>query len=139
MQLSEAIKVLEEHNKWRKGGKTEMQTPKLIGEAIDVVVTDYHVKNNNFDATLTKEEKDAETYFEFSDETLGRLTRHVAEKLKNFDAKGFYGVMTMGACYQLALLAHQINADTFEQIVSGFTYKGELCGDFKVTVKKLEP
>lgn len=38
MTIDEAINVLELHNKWRKGADIEMQTPTMIGMAIDLVV-----------------------------------------------------------------------------------------------------
>lgn len=38
MTIDEAINVLEQHNKWRKGADIEMQTPTMIGMAIDLVV-----------------------------------------------------------------------------------------------------
>ena len=39
MTIDEAIKVLKLHNKWRRGAEIEMQTPKQIGIAIDVVIS----------------------------------------------------------------------------------------------------
>ena len=47
MKLDEAIKVLSQHNEWRRGNESEMQTPELIGKAIDIVVNDYCEKNGN--------------------------------------------------------------------------------------------
>lgn len=39
MNLPEAIKVLEEYNKWRRGDEEIKQpNPKVIGEAIDVAI-----------------------------------------------------------------------------------------------------
>ncbi len=39
MTIHEAIRVLELHNKWRRGAETEMQSPEQVGIAIDVVVS----------------------------------------------------------------------------------------------------
>ena len=38
MTEKEALKILVEHNKWRRGSETEMLPPKLIGEAIDIAI-----------------------------------------------------------------------------------------------------
>ena len=45
MELKQAIKILEAHNRWRRGEDVEpMVEPTEIGDAIDVVVE--YVKNN---------------------------------------------------------------------------------------------
>ena len=41
MNIDEAIKIIEEYNKWRRGAGTEMLDPKKIGEALDTVVCFY--------------------------------------------------------------------------------------------------
>ena len=38
MDAERAIEVLENHNKWRRGGEIPMQEPKDIGEAVDIAV-----------------------------------------------------------------------------------------------------
>ena len=38
MTLQEAIKILEEYNKWRRGAETPQLNPKIIGEAIDIAI-----------------------------------------------------------------------------------------------------
>ena len=38
MTLQEAIKILEEYNKWRRGAEIPQPNPKLIGEAIDIAI-----------------------------------------------------------------------------------------------------
>lgn len=42
MKLKEAIQILEQHNKWRRDNsippKLEMQNPKQLGIAIDVII-----------------------------------------------------------------------------------------------------
>ena len=43
MNLPEAIKILELHNKWRRGADIKQQTPTKIGIAIDTVLS--KVKN----------------------------------------------------------------------------------------------
>ena len=38
MKLKTAIKILEDHNKWRRGAEIKMQEPKDIGIAIETVI-----------------------------------------------------------------------------------------------------
>jgi len=39
MELSQAVHVLQMHNKWRRGSDSEMTDPTTLGVAIDVVVS----------------------------------------------------------------------------------------------------
>ena len=43
MNIEKAIKILELHNEWRRdnSGKLEMENPKILGEAIDLVVSEF--------------------------------------------------------------------------------------------------
>ena len=45
MNLRKALLVLTEYNKWRLGGPIEMLNPKLITEAIEVILK-HHEKTN---------------------------------------------------------------------------------------------
>lgn len=38
MTKEEALKILIEYNKWRRGAETPMLDPKIIGQAIDVAI-----------------------------------------------------------------------------------------------------
>ncbi len=38
MNLPEAIRILTEHNAWRRGAEIPMQSPYLLGAAIDVIL-----------------------------------------------------------------------------------------------------
>ena len=38
MTIKKAIEILETHNKWRKGADIEPTQPKLLTEAIDVII-----------------------------------------------------------------------------------------------------
>ena len=38
MDKQEVIKILEQHNKWRRGADIEMLSPKDIGKAIDYAI-----------------------------------------------------------------------------------------------------
>ena len=56
MKLTEAIKTLEEHNKWRRDntGELTMVNPTLLGKAIDAVLIAAKFANN-IDAYTVKE------------------------------------------------------------------------------------
>ena len=45
MTEKKAIKILYEHNIWRKGGEGEMITPALLSEAIDTIVDLFNERN----------------------------------------------------------------------------------------------
>ena len=38
MDIQEAVKLLEQHNKWRRGADIPMANPSELGKAIDMVV-----------------------------------------------------------------------------------------------------
>jgi len=40
MTLIEAIKILDYHNRWRRGEEIEMTNSKLLGEAIDMAIAE---------------------------------------------------------------------------------------------------
>jgi hypothetical protein len=44
MDIQEAVKLLEQHNKWRRGADIKMVDPKMLGEAIDLIVNKYKTK-----------------------------------------------------------------------------------------------
>lgn len=39
MKIEKAIRILEEHNKWRRGAEIPQQNPAEIGIAIDTIIT----------------------------------------------------------------------------------------------------
>lgn len=41
MDVQDALRLLERHNKWRRGADVPMESPKEIGEAIDLIVKEY--------------------------------------------------------------------------------------------------
>ena len=41
MELQEALRILEQHNKWRRGADVPMVIPKLIEESIDLIVNKF--------------------------------------------------------------------------------------------------
>ena len=47
MTVKQAIKVLKKHNNWRRGGKCEQQSGKVIGEAIDIAILAMEIELKN--------------------------------------------------------------------------------------------
>lgn len=74
---------------------------------------------SNFDKTLTLAEKDAPTYLDWSDATLGRAVRETARLLK--DADGSKALAIQGTLVVLAGVMHKSNAETMKLNVSGDT------------------
>ena len=53
MTLQEAVKLLESHNKWRRGDDTlEMAEPKDLGKAIDLIVKHFKTKREGMFADI---------------------------------------------------------------------------------------
>ena len=46
MELNEAIRLLEHHNKWRKGADIPMIQPKVLSEVIDTIIDKYKESND---------------------------------------------------------------------------------------------
>lgn len=44
MELTEAIKILKHHQKWRLGSDIEMTNPKKLSQAIDCVIMELELK-----------------------------------------------------------------------------------------------
>ena len=53
MDAERAIEVLENHNKWRRGGEIPMQDPQDIGEAVDIAVAVMKARRLPMDEPLT--------------------------------------------------------------------------------------
>lgn len=41
MEVQEALRLLEHHNKWRKGADIPMIQPKVLSEVIDTIVNEF--------------------------------------------------------------------------------------------------
>ena len=41
MDVQEALRLLEHHNKWRKGADIPMPNPKVLSEVIDKIVNEF--------------------------------------------------------------------------------------------------
>jgi len=91
---------------------------------------------DDFEKSLTKEEIEAPTYFDWSNETLGRAARWMAEKFKQHSPDGFKGVTILGACYHLINTCRDTNAGELKLTLDNFTYKKENTGDWEIIVRK---
>jgi hypothetical protein len=47
MRVEEAIEILERHNEWRRGAEIPQEEPKIIGEAIDLVLKELQTLSYN--------------------------------------------------------------------------------------------
>ncbi len=86
----------------------------------------------------TKEELDAPTFLEWSDESIGKLVREMAQKLRKRKVDGWEGVVSMAASMVLVNLCADANAGTFTQQISNVTSGEKNLGDWKITIKKIE-
>lgn len=78
---------------------------------------------DKFSDSCTKEEIDAKSYLEWSDERLGQAVRALSERLKKTDVNGFKGIMTMAASYALLDIAAGANSFTTKLSFEGYTHK----------------
>ena len=44
MEIQDAIRLLEHHNKWRRGADIPMVNPTVLGEAIDEIIKEFKEK-----------------------------------------------------------------------------------------------
>ena len=72
---------------------------------------------DNFDTTLTEDERQAATFLEWSDATLARCVRAFAAKLH--DGEGFNGITGMAAVLALEKIARDSNATKFDIELDG--------------------
>jgi len=74
---------------------------------------------DDFDTTLTPEERAAPTFLEWSDATLARGVRALAAKLH--DSVGFHGITGMAAGLALEKIARDNNAEEYRITIDGGT------------------
>jgi hypothetical protein len=75
--------------------------------------------DENFDSTLTPAERAAPTFTEWSDATLARAVRAIANDLR--DIKGFNGMVTTGAALALAMMMRDKNVTELDITIDGVT------------------
>ena len=74
---------------------------------------------DDFDKTLTPEERAVPTFTEWSDATLARGVRALAAKLH--DSVGFHGITGMAAALALEKIARDSNAEKYRITIDGGT------------------
>jgi hypothetical protein len=84
MTLQEALIVLATHQQWRRGAEIEMAEPKVITEALDVVLAYHHVGANEMIDHISPNVTNKLSFGELSDEEIekaapvGNLTTEFA-------------------------------------------------------------
>ena len=72
---------------------------------------------SDFDASLTQEERDAETYLEWSNETLGRAVREMSRQI--VDMNGRYGLVGTAGFIAVQKAMIDANAASLEVTIKG--------------------
>lgn len=83
---------------------------------------------------LTEEEKKAENYLQWDNETLGKLVKHIASTIK--DARTDDVVSGVSDGMLLINMAIASNADEANIEMKGVTVSGEHKGDWMISVKR---
>lgn len=86
----------------------------------------------------TQEEKDAVTYFDWSDEALGKFTKYVGMLMNKHkdDADGLHRVMAASGAITLITSAHQSNAAELKINLDDHYIGKTVTGDWVVLVKR---
>ena len=85
---------------------------------------------------LTDEEKQAKTWAELDDASLGKVVKAEMFNIKTA-SKQMKRLLLFSAAMILCTAAADANADKLTQTIEGLTTKGKPIGDWKVTIKKL--
>jgi len=86
---------------------------------------------------LTKEEEEAPSYLDWSDETLAKAVRALAANLKD-DVLGKAALGAVALVNVLVKLCHDTNTATTTIRQEGVTHKDEQLGDWVVTVQRIK-
>lgn len=85
---------------------------------------------------LTDAEKKSATWLELDNESIGKLVKASALKIREHDTQ--YDIL---ACYSASIIlcsmAADANADTFSTEIDNLTIRGESFGKWQITIKKL--
>ena len=86
---------------------------------------------------LTKEEKESESFLDFSDESLGKVTKNVAYSIRDkFGSKAIALTSTWAFC---CAEMQRMNAGELTITAIGLQKKdGEQLGDWEMRIKKIE-
>ena len=109
--------------------RTGLENPEAF-EAFDAMA--------NFSKTNTQEELDAPSYLDWSNESLGRLTRTIGQYLKYKDANGFKAPTAVGAAFMLISACREANAGELTLELDAHTHDGQSTGDWEIIIRKKE-
>lgn len=84
---------------------------------------------------LTEEEKQAPTWLELDDETIGKIVKATQLTIFNHQQET-EKIHWFSAALILCSLAVEANADKYSQDIIGLTLHGKKLGDWNITVKK---
>jgi len=85
---------------------------------------------------LTEEEKQAATWAELDDESVGKVVKAMMFKVKEFGDEN-NRLFTLSAAIALCSLVAATNADRFTTTLENLTHKGQPLGDWKINIHKL--
>lgn len=88
---------------------------------------------------LTDEEKEADTYFHWSDEALGKAVRASAHKIRNGEiGTGHYPIIFNAGLIVLSAAMRRTNVEEVAQEFDRFESEGEVLGDFRLTIERID-
>lgn len=94
---------------------------------------------NDFDKSLSEEDKKTESYLDWSDETLGRFTRYVSQYMLTKTVKGFESIQVMAAVFLLINAVESCNAGELTLTLKNVTGAAiPIPADYKIIVEKIE-
>ncbi|UCH50642.1 MAG: hypothetical protein JSV54_06400 [Chloroflexota bacterium] len=88
------------------------------------------------DLILTEEEKQAATWTELDDESVGKVAKGLMFKIKEYGDES-KRLFTLSAAIALCSLVAETNADRFTTTIAGLTRKGQTLGDWKITIRRI--
>lgn len=90
---------------------------------------------------LTAAEKEAETYLELDDASVGKIVKHLLKEsldwCKEEDPDGYNALAIRAFSLWMIEQARKHKAGSLEFTITGVTKAGQDIGDWKVTIKKM--
>jgi len=84
---------------------------------------------------LTKQEKEAESLMEWSEESLGKAVRFCITNLKLKEEKD--GIFAASCAQILCAIAHKANAGRLKLSLGGVTFEDKHLGNWQIEIKKV--
>ena len=89
--------------------------------------------------TTTQEERDAASYLDWDDETLGKFTKYIALQMAGLDDEdGFRRVTMSSSVLSLVRAAHETNAGTLTLKMENITLEGAPIGNWQIKIKSIK-